>query len=383
MLAYTYAEMGESDKAVKTFERYAAVLPGDANPHDSMGDLYFFYGKFDKARAKYEQALAIRPEFPSAWKLAYLHAMDGDYDRALQWIDHFITNAPTDGIRAQGYQWKGFYNSIMGRFTEALDELGRAEAMAKASGNAELADITLRGALWTCYDWGKFDLCRRYLERRLAYRVESGLGTPSLNKVYALLYSGLLDIKKGDITLARKKFADIQVLSGSIAEKEKNFNQLAVNLLKREVLFAEGAYDEAVRVFKEGPPVQVNLAVYMTVQQKNLPFQADFAARAFAKKGETDKAVAEYERLVSPDSGIREGALIHPFSRFRLAALYEAKGAPGKAAEQYEEALKVWKNADPGLAEVSIARKKLAAIKAKKAHSYGTAGSFSLPLLSL
>jgi tetratricopeptide (TPR) repeat protein len=340
-----------------------------------MGDVYFLYGQSDKARAKYEQALAIRPEFPSAWKLAYLYAMDENYSRALQWIDHFITNAPTDGIRAQGHQWKGFYNSLLGRFTEALDELGRAEAMAKASGNADLADITLRGTLWTCYDWGKLDLCRTYLEKRLAYRVERGLGTPSLNKVYALLYSGLLDIKKGDIAFARNKLVDVQALADSIGEKEKTYNQLAVNLLKREVLFAEGAYDEAVRVFKEGPPVQVNLAVYMTVQQKNLPFQADFAARAFANRGERDKAIAEYERLVSPDSKAREGALIHPFSRFRLAALYEEKGAPEKAAEQYEEVLKVWKNADPGLAEVSIARKKLAAIKAKKTHSYGTAGN--------
>jgi len=128
-------------------------------------------------------------------------------------------------------------------------------------------------------------------------------------------------------------------------------------------------------VFKEGPPIQVDLALYMTVQQKNLPFQADFAARVFAKKGETDKAIAEYERLVSPDPGVRKGALIHPFSRFRLAALYEANGAPEKAVEQYEAALKVWKNADPGLAEVSIARKKLAAIKARKVRPDGTAGS--------
>lgn len=260
MLAYTYAEMGKSETALKTFERYAAALPGEANPHDSMGDLYFFSGNFDKARAKYEQALAIRPGFLSAWKLAYLHAMDGDYDRALQWVDHLITNAPTDGIRAQGYQWKGFYDSIMGRFAEALAELGRAEAMAKASGNAELADITLRGALWICYDWGKIDLCRTYLERRLAYRAESGQGSPTLNRVYELLYSGLLDIKNGDVTTARKKLVEIQAPAGSIAEKEKNFNQLAVNLLKREVLLAEGAYDEAVRVFREGPPVQVDLA---------------------------------------------------------------------------------------------------------------------------
>ena len=54
---------------------------------DSLGDLYFLYGEFEKARAKYQQALSIRPDFPSNWKLAYLYAMDGDFDAALRWVD--------------------------------------------------------------------------------------------------------------------------------------------------------------------------------------------------------------------------------------------------------------------------------------------------------
>ncbi len=197
----------------------------------------------------------------------------------------------------------------MGRFNDALDELGTAEAMAKASGNAELADIILRGPSGSVTIGESSTSAGAYLERRIAYQGrERSLGTPSLNKVYALLYSGLLDIKTGDVTLARKKFADIRGPFRLHRRERKEFQPAGLNLLKREVLFAEGDYDGAVRVFKEGPPVKINLAVYMTVQQKNLPFQADFAARAFAKKGETDKAVAEYERLVSPDSGVREGA---------------------------------------------------------------------------
>jgi tetratricopeptide (TPR) repeat protein len=371
MLAYTYSEMGEKEKAIKTFDRYAAAQPGDANPIDSMGDLYFLTGKFGTARAKYEQALAIRPQFPSAWKLAYLYAMEGDYGQALQWADHLIAHAETDGIRAQGHQWKGFYYSLMGHFDAALGELATAEALAKASGNFSLADITLRDALWSCYDWNRYDLYQTYLYKRLTYRAETKQATPSLNKIYENLYSGLLDIKSGNVAAARKKLEEILSLSAAVGEKEKEFNLMAAGHLKREVLFAEGAYDEALKVFKEAPHVEVNLSMYVTAQQKNLPLLDDFAARVFLKKGETDKAIAEYERLVSPESGAREKALVHPLNRIRLAALYEAKGDLDRAVEQYAAALKVWRDADPDLPEVAAARKKLSVLKAKTARPKG------------
>ena len=363
LLAYTYTEMGQPDKALQTFERYAVVQPGDANPYDSMGDMYFLTGKFDLARVKYRQALALRPEFASSWKLAYLHAMDGNYDEALKSVDYFIAHALTDGIKAQGHQWKGFYNYVLGRLDAAFAEFDLAETLAKAGGNGDLADLSLRGSLWTSYDWGKLDLCRTYLEKRMAYRKESGRGTPTLNRIYEDLYTGLLDVKTGDLAAARKRLADIQALSAGISEKEKFFLKIATNSLNRQILFAEGAYDEAIRVFKEGPPVQVNLNGYMTVQQKNLPFEADFVARSFQKKGEIDKAIAEYERLISPDPLVRENTLIHPFSRVRLGALYELKGDAGRAAEQYAKALQVWRNADPGLPEVTAAVKRLKALK--------------------
>jgi tetratricopeptide (TPR) repeat protein len=76
---------------------------------------------------------------------------------------------------------------------------------------------------------------------------------------------------------------------------------------------------------------------------------------------------------------MRERALVHPFSRFRLAALYEAKGDLDRAVEQYEGALKVWRNADPGLPEVAKARKKLAMLKAKTAKPKDAAVGLFVP----
>ena len=363
LLAYTYADMGEKDKAIAMFDRYAAAHPGEANPLDSLGDLYFQYGEFGKARAKYQQALAIRPDFPSNWKLAYLYAMDGDYDAALRWIDDMITRAQTDGRRADGHQWKGLYFSLMGRLNDSFSELGTAETLARTSGNKELADIILRDALWISYDWNRLDLFKSTFEKRLAYRAESGLGTDSLNKIYELLYAGLYDVTKGNAASARKKLEAMEALASAVDEKEKKFNLLASNHLKREILFAEGNYDGAVKTFQEAPPVKIDLSMATSVQGKNLPFMADFPARAYLKKGARRLAVKEYERLVSPEAKDREGALIHPFSRLRLAALYEATGEPDRAFEQYKSLFHAWRQADPNLPEVQTVRKKLQELK--------------------
>jgi serine/threonine protein kinase/tetratricopeptide (TPR) repeat protein len=371
LLAYTYAEMEQIDKAIQTFERYAAAHPGDANPLDSMGDLNFLIGKFDLARAKYQQALAVKPGFASTWKLAYLYAMDGDYDAALRWVDYLIAHAQSDGMRADGHQWKGFYYSLMGRLKEALSELGTAEGLARTSGNISMADVILRDSLWITYDWGRLDLFKGFIDKRLAHMTETKQTTTALNKIYELFYTGIYDIKTGKVADARRKLEEIMSRSASIGEKEKLVNQTSLNLLKREVLFAEGAYDDALKVFAEGPPVRVDLSIPATVQQKNLPFLVDFAARAWLASGRKDKAIEEYERLVSPEAAARESALIHPFSRLRLAALYEARGDMDRAVEQYQVLTETWKDADAGIPEVAAARKKFSELKARTTRPKG------------
>ncbi len=101
----------------------------------------------------------------------------------------------------------------------------------------------------------------------------------------------------------------------------------------------------------------------ITIIQRSLPYSDDFVASSLERQSDLDKAIAEYERLLDPEK--TEFSLVHPFSRLRLARLYEKKGKLRAAVKQYEKVLEAWKEADQGLTEVEEARKRLAALRAR------------------
>jgi tetratricopeptide (TPR) repeat protein len=89
------------------------------------------------------------------------------------------------------------------------------------------------------------------------------------------------------------------------------------------------------------------------------------AVSHYLQKGDVDRAIIEYEKLVTFDSNSRARFLVHPELHYRLAKQYEHKGLKGKAIEQYQKFLTLWKPADSGLPEVEDARKRLAGLEGK------------------
>lgn len=95
----------------------------------------------------------------------------------------------------------------------------------------------------------------------------------------------------------------------------------------------------------------------------NTPFLRDALAKAYVERGETDKAIAEYERLITFDPIKPARLLIHPLYHYRLAMLYEQTGKKDQAIFRYERFLEIWKEAEPGTPAVEDARKRLAGLK--------------------
>ena len=71
----------------------------------------------------------------------------------------------------------------------------------------------------------------------------------------------------------------------------------------------------------------------------------------------------EYERITKLTTSRFHYGDICAKSFYMLAKIYKHQDNRGKAIENYEKSLDLWKDADPGLPEVEDARKRLAGLK--------------------
>ncbi len=78
------------------------------------------------------------------------------------------------------------------------------------------------------------------------------------------------------------------------------------------------------------------------------------------RSGQIDKAIAEYQKLLTFDPASQDRRIRNPVYHFRLAKLYEQKGLKAEAKKEYARFLELWKDADPGLTELADAQKRFA-----------------------
>jgi tetratricopeptide (TPR) repeat protein len=177
------------------------------------------------------------------------------------------------------------------------------------------------------------------------------------------------------------------------AERLLPETQLALRSLRAEILAKAGRFKEAedaVRALKNETSQQgpVSLRTYwsqmgeMELARGNARvaiewlekaarerFSPEFSRRmtlaeAYLMAGRLDAAVGELEAALRRYDDQRAEAPVQAVKAYHLLGLaYEASGWTDRAAEQYEEFLKIWKDADPGIPCVEDARQRLARLK--------------------
>jgi len=124
IIGYCYANIGEYDKALSSMEQYKDQAPDEANPYDSMGEIYFFKGDFKNAEKQFKEAIKLNNDFVfSRISLGNVHLETGRYKKALNTFIESLEKATTPADKANVYTNIGIMQWRLGNDKEAIANL--------------------------------------------------------------------------------------------------------------------------------------------------------------------------------------------------------------------------------------------------------------------
>jgi tetratricopeptide (TPR) repeat protein len=322
-------------------------------------------GKLDEAEASYRQSLEIRPDFRnSLYGLSYIHALKEDYDEAESWIDRFLKFDLTSGLKGDAYLWKAHYHFWQGKINQAIEDLHRADQFFSKAGDEHYLSYVDGVRAWLYWERDEFDQALKFYKKNFDW----GITQREYEHFYLAensFFRGMIELKKSRIDAAKSRLEEMESFLLKIKPMDKGLMDNCYYLLHGEILLNEEKAGEAVEAFHKIEAWDiVSLGWWGFVGWGHLPPMRDGLARAYLAMGNHEKAIAIYEDMTTfnPESSNR--CLIQPRYYYSLGKLYEEKGWKRRAIEKYEKFLDLWKDADPGLAEVEDARKRLEALTA-------------------
>jgi tetratricopeptide (TPR) repeat protein len=154
-LGYAAAYADDLNAATQALQRYQALRPGDANPFDSLGDVYLMLGRLREAEASYLAAAKKDPGFLNGgdfFKAAMARLMTGDVTGAdgiaKQFTDYRAAakDALIDFEKAQ-WAWISGRRKIaldaMAAFAQSVEGGALREAASEAYSQLALWDVAL------------------------------------------------------------------------------------------------------------------------------------------------------------------------------------------------------------------------------------------------
>ncbi|HRZ20970.1 MAG TPA: tetratricopeptide repeat protein, partial [Bacteroidales bacterium] len=354
-LGYFFAAKGDMVKAMEYMERYAGLNPGDANPFDSMGDLYYFRDQFDEALVKYKKAWEIKPGFIyTAEKIAYIYARMEDYLQAEQWMKNALKEVLSESTKAYMYLSIAMMDYHFGKLDHAQQSLHQYIVTGTSQDLPRVRSDSAWLMAWIQYDLGHYAEAKRC---NLAAVQKAPDDTSSHeHKEYYKGYhflSGLIHIREGRMDSVLMNIDRVKSYATNLT-RDFEYHYL---LREFQIASAEKPADlDNIPPDTVRPRVNYEFPEYLTA---NLPFQRNSLAVTYQKYGLTDIAIAEYERMITPVPGSKDRRLVNPRYHYYLGILYQEKGMKEKAAEQFRTFLDLWQDADSGFPEPADARRRI------------------------
>jgi tetratricopeptide (TPR) repeat protein len=347
MLSYTYDKLGDFERSLWAINKYASIAPDEANPYDTRGDLYAYNGQIEQAQESYRKALEVKPDFyPSLIKLGHMYLFQREYALA-ESCYKAVASCDNKKYRAGGRILWALIPMYQGKLDVALEVLDQGIA-------ADRMEQVI----------GERNAFKHFLKAEIYSRKEQwDLALEETNRGQESQYQANPETLVG----SRDFQACVLVESGREAQAREVLEELKKDLEERVPLLLYQYWQAlgCVELFTENAEVAVKHLERAVQEAAETPFLGRlFLAKAYLEVGRHGEAVSLLESVLSRYDETRA---IRPIwsarAHYYLGLAYERSGWNRKAAEQYEEFLEIWKEADPVLVEVEDAKERLAKLK--------------------
>jgi tetratricopeptide (TPR) repeat protein len=359
--------MEEWDKALELHRMRFQEKPVNFIVYWNTIDMYMVKGMYDIARQVLMSALNDYPDNSDFFeKLALVYACQGEYDLALEEVEKAISlsrNIEPFALKGDIFYLKGDFSEAENAYRKfglgagiffayinlsqgKLEELRNLLNQAPQTMQAQLAHLFLKT--------GEFEKALKGFDKALEDALKNERVSEQIRMMHqkGLAYLGMKSISDAQRTANELK----TLIEDSLFEKAIRYYQ---HLMGRIELEQEN-YSKAIKYFKEA----ISLLPYTRDGRMHFrPLFLNSLAQAYYKADDLEKAREEYEKISSLTYPRLMDGDIYAKSFYMTGKIYEQQRNRGKAIENYDKFLDLWKDADPGIAEIKDAKKKLEALK--------------------
>jgi len=354
-LAYNYAGSNRRKEALEAVDNYLSLAPGEPNPYDSKGEIYFVFGEVDSALYWFHKAVSFRSDFFTTQKLGYDALLRQDYESAERYFQQF-GSTPDRFQKAQAENDLPSIPAHRGQLRQAQKQMLRnlsSHQNQKLQGYVIDYDYLMLALL--AYETGDYSHMLEYSKTRT---VE--LKQDPTELIYGRDLLAWAWLKRGSPRISSQIMQKLEDdTRGKLAGLQVRYDYASALLA-----YEQGNYGDAVEKFQKA---------FQHLYPNHAP-QFHYAV-SLLKTGRVSEAIDELQRVTwwSPISSPPISLFFLPTTaywpiaavkaRYWLGVAYEQQDEEDKAIKEYETFLNIWKDADKDLPEPIDAKARLAKLK--------------------
>ena len=350
-LGYAYMVSNRYELGAEAFRRVTEIDRYSANAYVNLATCYNSLNKREEALTYYEKAFSLSPELATGTfinnEYGFMLVRMGKVREAEEAFETMVAQ-PEQWKKSKGYRSLALLQMFEGKYAAAQENLREAVGLNRSMNGflSEFRDrLFLAMVLRMKKNVAAFDKEMAAAEAiRAGNKVE-----PFFMAQLGTLYARANKVREAERTLEDMRASLGDLLAASGISRSNQSDQASFHRLKGEIEMARGRYEDALGSF----------AMVENLRETQVD---DGPALAHFKSGNVEKAIERFRALLKEDQLGGEAQEGWVLAHYRLGMLFEKKGDAAEAAKYYGQFIEIWKDADPDLAEVADARKRLAGL---------------------